>query len=81
MIFLVLSYIVCWVHVSFVCLLVGLLDLSNAYCENTLKKHCEQIIKKGITIDNVAMLYAAAIKYDAKVNTCFGNKCDCFDTI
>lgn len=45
---------------------IGLLDLANAYCEPILKKLCEQIIKKGMTTDNVAMLYAAAIKFEAK---------------
>ncbi|XP_013780686.1 RCC1 and BTB domain-containing protein 1-like [Limulus polyphemus] len=45
---------------------IGLLDLANSYCELQLKRHCERIIKHGITIDNVAMLYAAAIKYEAK---------------
>ncbi|KAK3601331.1 hypothetical protein CHS0354_011933 [Potamilus streckersoni] len=45
---------------------IGLLDLANAYCEMTLKKHCEQIIRQGITVENVAMLYAAAIKFSAK---------------
>ena len=48
-------------------LFTGLLDLANAYCELILKKLCEQIIKKGMTTDNVAMLYAAAIKFEAKV--------------
>lgn len=43
------------------------MDLANAYCEPILKKMCEQIIKKGMTTDNVAMLYAAAIKFEAKV--------------
>ncbi|XP_041357060.1 RCC1 and BTB domain-containing protein 1-like [Gigantopelta aegis] len=45
---------------------IGLLDLANAYCEPILKNKCEQIIKQGIAIDNVAMLYAAAIKFDAR---------------
>ena len=45
----------------------GLLDLSNAYCEEVLKVKCEAIIRQGIGVDNVAMLYAAAIKYGAKV--------------
>ncbi|KAK6194794.1 hypothetical protein SNE40_000350 [Patella caerulea] len=45
---------------------IGLLDLANAYCEPALKKMCELIIKQGITIENVAMLYAAAIKFEAK---------------
>lgn len=48
-------------------IILGLLDLANAYCEPILKKMCEQIIKKGMTTDNVAMLYAAAIKFEAKV--------------
>ena len=43
---------------------IGLLDLANSYCELGLKKECEQIIKQGIGIDNAAMLYAAAIKYE-----------------
>lgn len=45
---------------------IGLLDLANAYCEASLKRMCEQIIKKGITTENVAMLYAAAVKFEAK---------------
>ena len=46
----------------------GLLDLANAYCETRLKHICERIIRQGIGVDNAAMLYSAAIKYDAKVN-------------
>ncbi|XP_076041418.1 RCC1 and BTB domain-containing protein 1-like isoform X2 [Oratosquilla oratoria] len=45
---------------------IGLLDLANAYCEEGLKKHCERIIRHGITTENAAMLYAVAIKYEAK---------------
>lgn len=45
---------------------IGLLDLSNYYCESQLKRHCERIIRHGIMVENVAMLYAAAIKYDGK---------------
>ena len=48
--------------------IAGLLDLANAYCESQLKRVCERIIKQGITIENTAMLYAAAIKYEAKVH-------------
>ena len=48
----------------------GLLDLANSYCEPILKRQCEQIIRHGISVHNVAMLYAAAIKYEAKV-ICF----------
>ena len=47
----------------------GLLDLANAYCEPILKKQCEQIIRHGITVQNVAMLYAASIKFEAKVSS------------
>ena len=42
---------------------LGLLDLANSYCEQQLKRRCERIIRQGITVDNVAMLYATAIKY------------------
>jgi len=45
---------------------IGLLDLANSYCEGQLKRRCERIIRQGITVDNVAMLYATAIKYQAK---------------
>ena len=47
----------------------GLLDLANAYCEEALKRHCERIIRHGITTENAAMLYAVAIKYEATVST------------
>ncbi|XP_076453620.1 RCC1 and BTB domain-containing protein 1-like [Babylonia areolata] len=45
---------------------INLLDLANAYCEDRLKQKCEEIICQGISVDNVAMLYAAAIKFQAK---------------
>ncbi|CAL1532706.1 unnamed protein product [Lymnaea stagnalis] len=45
---------------------IGLLDLSNAYCEALLKSKCEAIIRQGISVENVAMLYAAAIKFGAQ---------------
>ncbi|CAH3163860.1 unnamed protein product [Porites lobata] len=44
---------------------IGLLDLANSYCETQLKRLCERIIKQGITVDNAAMLLAAALKYEA----------------
>lgn len=52
----------------------GLLDLANAYCEPSLKRICEHIIKKGITTENVAMLYAAAVKFEAKVSPSLVNR-------
>ena len=48
-----------------------MLDLANSYCEIQLKHNCEHIIKQGITVENAAMLYAAAIKYDARVRLLF----------
>ena len=36
---------------------------TSRYCEQQLKRRCERIIRQGITVDNVAMLYATAIKY------------------
>ncbi|KAL1430111.1 hypothetical protein MTO96_015585 [Rhipicephalus appendiculatus] len=45
---------------------IGLLDLANSYCEAQLKRHCERIIMHGVLVENVAMLYAAAIKFEAK---------------
>ncbi|KAH9512730.1 RCC1 and BTB domain-containing protein 1 [Bulinus truncatus] len=45
---------------------LGLLDLSNAYCEELLKMKCEALIRQSISMENVAMLYAAAIKFGAQ---------------
>lgn len=51
-----------------VCVLAaGLLDLATSYCENRLKRLCQQIIKRGITIENAFTLLSAAIRYDAEV--------------
>ena len=52
---------------------IGLLDLSNSYCENELKILCQRLIKHCISVDNVMMLYAAAIKFSAVdlENYCF----------
>lgn len=41
--------------------------MADSYCEERLKKLCENIIRKSISVDNVALLLAAAIKYNAKV--------------
>ena len=49
--------------------LAGLLDLANSYCETQLKRLCERIIKQGITVDNAAMLLAAALTYEAVVRS------------
>ncbi|XP_015440435.1 PREDICTED: RCC1 and BTB domain-containing protein 1-like [Dufourea novaeangliae] len=40
-----------------------LLDLANAYFHDQLKRRCTQIIKRGITVKNVLLLYSKAIKY------------------
>ncbi|CAL9698480.1 unnamed protein product [Knipowitschia caucasica] len=45
---------------------IGLLDLATSYCETRLKRLCQQIIKRGITVDNAFTLLSAAIKYDAE---------------
>ncbi|XP_027863673.1 RCC1 and BTB domain-containing protein 1 [Xiphophorus couchianus] len=45
---------------------IGLLDLATSYCENHLKRLCQQIIKKGITVENAFTLLSAAIRYDAE---------------
>ena len=49
-------------------MILGLLDLANAYCEPQLKRLSEMIIKNGITVQNAIMLLAAALKYDAEVS-------------
>lgn len=45
---------------------IGLLDLATSYCESGLKQQCEKLIKEGISVENSAILFAAAIKYQAK---------------
>uniref|UniRef100_H2YDC3 BTB domain-containing protein n=1 Tax=Ciona savignyi TaxID=51511 RepID=H2YDC3_CIOSA len=45
---------------------IGLLDLATSYCEEGLKRQCQKLIKESIAEDNVALVYAAAIKYSAK---------------
>ncbi|KAM4700204.1 RCC1 and BTB domain-containing protein 1 [Discoglossus pictus] len=45
---------------------IGLLDLATSYCENRLKRLCQHIIKRGITVDNAFLLLSAAVRYDAE---------------
>ncbi|XP_076159819.1 RCC1 and BTB domain-containing protein 1 isoform X2 [Alosa pseudoharengus] len=45
---------------------IGLLDLATSYCENRLKRLCQHIIKRGITVENAFSLLSAAIRYDAE---------------
>uniref|UniRef100_A0A674NDE7 Regulator of chromosome condensation (RCC1) and BTB (POZ) domain containing protein 1 n=1 Tax=Takifugu rubripes TaxID=31033 RepID=A0A674NDE7_TAKRU len=47
---------------------IGLLDLATSYCENRLKRLCQHIIKRGITVDNAFSLLSAAVRYDAEVS-------------
>lgn len=49
-------------------LLSGLLDLATSYCENRLKRLCQHIIKRGITVENAFSLLSAAVRYDAEVS-------------
>ena len=55
-------------HLLFVA--TGLLDLATSYCENGLKSKCQNLIKNGINEENAALLFAAAIKYQADVSKC-----------
>ncbi|KAM4795005.1 RCC1 and BTB domain-containing protein 1 [Rhinophrynus dorsalis] len=45
---------------------IGLLDLATSYCENRLKKLCQHIIKRGITVENAFLLLSAAVRYEAE---------------
>ncbi|XP_036396582.1 RCC1 and BTB domain-containing protein 1 isoform X6 [Megalops cyprinoides] len=45
---------------------IGLLDLATSYCENRLKRLCQHIIKRGITVENAFTLLSAAVRYDAE---------------
>lgn len=43
-----------------------LLSLADAYSESQLKRRCIQMIRQGITIENVAFLYSTSIEYKVK---------------
>jgi len=45
---------------------LGLLELANAYCELELKSRCQQLIRQGANVDNIAALYAISLKYDTQ---------------
>ncbi|XP_069745812.1 RCC1 and BTB domain-containing protein 1-like isoform X2 [Narcine bancroftii] len=45
---------------------IGLLDLATSYCERKVKKLCQEIIKRGITVENAFLLLSTAVQYDAK---------------
>ncbi|XP_076757246.1 uncharacterized protein LOC143427199 [Xylocopa sonorina] len=45
-----------------------LLDLANVYSEDQLRERCVRMIKKGITVANVAFLYSTSIKYTDKAS-------------
>lgn len=47
---------------------LDLLDLADSYCEQRLKKICEDLIKRSVSIENVSNLLAAAVKYNATVS-------------
>ncbi|CAJ0922686.1 unnamed protein product, partial [Mesorhabditis belari] len=44
---------------------IGLLELSNCYLEMDLKARCASLLRKSVCIDNAAVLYSAALKFDA----------------
>jgi RCC1 and BTB domain-containing protein len=52
---------------------LGLLDLAISYFEDRLKYKCEQLIKQSVMVDNVAMVYEAAMRYksDDLLGFCF----------
>lgn len=52
-------------------LLTGLLDLANSYCEDELKSKCTELIRRGISVDNAVMFYAAALKFGSSVGVAF----------
>ncbi|XP_056145392.1 RCC1 and BTB domain-containing protein 1-like isoform X2 [Lampris incognitus] len=45
---------------------IRLLDLATSYCENRLKRLCQHIIKRGITVENAFSLLSAAVRYEAE---------------
>lgn len=47
--------------------IAGLLDLANAYCETELKARCQHLIRQSVNTENVAVLFATGLKYEAQV--------------
>ncbi|CAG0899570.1 unnamed protein product [Darwinula stevensoni] len=45
---------------------IGLFDVAAEYGEPQLKRDCEKVIARGITVENAGRLYAVAIKYGAE---------------
>lgn len=45
---------------------IELLDLATSYCEIGLKKRCQHIIKRGITIESAFPLLSTAVRYEAE---------------
>nr|CAH0100079.1 unnamed protein product [Daphnia galeata] len=45
---------------------LGLLDLANAYCETELKSRCQHLIRQSVNTENVAVLFATGLKYEAQ---------------
>ncbi|XP_003383757.1 PREDICTED: RCC1 and BTB domain-containing protein 1-like [Amphimedon queenslandica] len=43
-----------------------LLELSDCYCETELKKKCELLLKRTISVENAIALYTIALRYQAK---------------
>ena len=46
---------------------IGLLDLSDSYCEKQLKRICERTLWQSVSVENVMTLVAVADKYKAEV--------------
>lgn len=44
---------------------LDLLDLANSYFENELKQRCVEIIKESVSVENVASIFSAAVKFNA----------------
>ena len=47
---------------------LGLLELTDSYCEKDLKRHCERLIWQSVTVDNVLAILASATKFRATVS-------------
>ncbi|XP_075996550.1 RCC1 and BTB domain-containing protein 1-like [Genypterus blacodes] len=45
---------------------ISLLELATSYCENRLKRLCQQIISRGITVKNAFTLLSAAKQFNAE---------------
>lgn len=88
MIIIIISYQLTWGGYEIVCIIsvhiflsfiifLDLLELSDCYCESELKKKCELLLKRTVSVENAIALYTIALRYQAKVMYMYTVYCTC----